>query len=322
MPKHKVDFRYTTIAAIRDEGINKTILDDKKANRLIRFFSNRINRWTTQWFYPVKEDIRIDGRDNLAVWRPDLLPILEVDELNVNVIGATTFQGTNIPAVDFELIIPAAWDSPPRVISLRVSNRFFRFAGFVRFSNSTRVLRFPVLGKFPKGPRNVQVVGSFGWMVQKDKVSTTSTQDLASSQKTLNITSALNFDVGDVVRVGDDDPFAYFLISSISGNELTFDELDRLPATVSSGAAVVTYGSVPEAIEQACKRLVIEQRFAIGSSELREARDADSLTGEKIGDYSYTKFAPKYKNASTTGSREVDLILQDYVAPNVPRMTE
>jgi len=315
MPKNKVDFRYTTIADIREEGLSSDQANDTKLNRLIRFYSNRINRWCAQWFFPIKEVALVNGNTWSSVWREDKMPILEVDELAVNVLGSTTFQGTIVPSEDFEIDVPAAFDSPGRILSLRVTG------GFIRFENEVRVLRFPVLGKFPKGPRHVRIIGSFGWIDQKDKVSTTTTAALASDAKSIVVVDACDFDVGDAVRIGTADPFVYILISSISGNVLSFDDIGRIPATIASGDAVVTYGRVPDAIQQACKRLVIEQRFNIGSAELREARDADSLSGERIGDYSYTKLVPKYKNASTTGSREVDLILQDYVAPLIPIFT-
>ena len=318
-PKHRVDFRYTTVKRIRDEGIDKTQLKTKDANRLIRFFSERINRWTAQWFYPIRQKIKIDGQGLKAIWRSDLMPILEKNELTVDVLGSNPSQGTVVPLEDYEITTPCAFDSPGRVLELRVTG------GFVRFINQTRFLRFPVIGRFPRGPQNISFDGSFGWVIQKDKFASTSTEALVDDAKSLSVADVTGFNVGDAIRIGDADPFAYFVISSITestgvARTINFDDADRLVATIASGAEVVTYGEVPEGIRYACERLVIEFRHNMSSPQFKSALDQSSLTGEKIGDYSYTKQQPKWKNASTTGLRDVDLVLQDYVVPNVPLM--
>ncbi len=316
-PVHKVNFRYTTVSKIREEGIDKTELPDVRARKLISSFSDRINRWTAQWFYPVKETVVVDGRNLAGIWRPDKMPILEVNSLTVDVLGSNPSQGTVVPAEDFEITTPPAFDAPGILIELRVTG------GFVRFINSVRHIRFPSIGNFPRGPRNIEIIGSFGWISQKTKVSTTITAGLATDATQIAVGDTSKFNIGDAVRIGDSDPFVYFIVDTIddAGKLLKFDDIGRIPATISSGAAVVTYGEVPEGIQEACQRLVIAFRHKKGSEEFRDALDASSLTGEKIGDYSYTKSQPKWRNASTTGIRDVDLILQDYVAANLPIFT-
>lgn len=317
MPAHKVNFRYTTVSRIRAEGVDSTELSDTRAQRLISSFSDRINRWTAQWFYPVKETVVVDGRGLPAVWRPDKMPILEVNSLTVDVLGSSPSQGTVVPGEDFEITTPPAFDAPGILIELRVTG------GFVRFINNVRFLRFPTVGNFPRGPRNIEIIGSFGWIVLKTKVSTTLSANLVTDATQITVSDVSKFNVGDAVRVGDNDPFAYFIVDTIDdpGNILKFDKIGRLPDTISSGAVVVTYGEVPEGIQEACLRLVLAFKGNKGSEEFKDALDSSSLTGEKIGDYSYTKQQPKWKNASTTGLRDVDLILQDFVAVNVPIFT-
>ena len=316
MPSQKIDWKYTTISRLRTEGIDVTVLDDDDALRLIRLYSERINRWCAQWFYPVNESIRLDGRNLPAIWRPDKIPIIEVDQLRVQVLGSNPSQGTVVPADDFEITTPPAFDAPGVLLELRVTG------GFVRFNNRTRFLRIPAVGNFPRGPKNVEIDGTFGWIIEKDKVSSTITAALADDAISIIVADSSDFEVGDVVRMGDNVPFVYALIDTIDDGTktLTFDKVGRI-TDLTSGEAIVTYGSIPEAIQYACLRLVIEFRHQLSSNKFAQALDSSSLTGEKIGDYSYTKQQPKWKNASTTGLRDVDLILQDYVALNVPIMT-
>lgn len=314
MPKTRINYKYTTIQRLRDEGLSSGDLNDTKADRLIRLYSDRINRWTSQYFFPVKETIRIDGTGLEGIWRPDKMPILEVDTLTVDVLGSNPSQGTVVPPEDFEIVIPGAYDSPGRVLQLRVTG------GFIRFINKTRFLRFPTIGRFPKGPKNIEIIGTFGWVSEKEKVSTTTTAELAAKAKNVVVTDISKFDVGDAIRIGNDDPFVYALISKIDDatKTITFDDIGRIPASLVSGVSVVTFGNIPEAIQYACTRLVIEFHPLMTSEDFESALGQSSLTGEKIGDYSYTMQQPKYKNASATGLRDIDSILQDYVAPNFP----
>ena len=316
MPSQKIDWKYTTISRLRTEGIDSAALSDGDALRLIRLYSERINRWTAQWFYPVNESIALDGRNLSGVWRPDKMPMIEIDELRVQVTGSNPSQGVIVPAEDFEITTPPAFDAPGMMLELRVTG------GFVRFINKTRFLRIPSIGNFPRGPKNVEIDGTFGWIVQKDKVSSTITAALADDAISITVAASSGFEVGDVVRMGDAAPFVYALIDTITDGTktLTFDKVGRI-TDLTSGEAIVTYGSIPEAIQYACLRLVIEFRHQLSSNKFAQALDSSSLTGEKIGDYSYTKFQPKWKNASTTGLRDIDLILQDYVAANLPIMT-
>lgn len=314
MPNTKVDFRYTTIDKIREEGLTVQQLSDAKAIRLIQFYSARINRWTDHWFFPVQETVIVDGTGLKAVWREDKMPMLEVTKLTVNFLGSQPAQGTEVPVDDFVINVPGAFDSPGRVIELRVSG------GFFRFNNQTKIVRFPVLGNFPKAPRNIEIIGTFGWVIQKDKVSTTTSASLATNAKTIDVVDASSFNPGDAIRIGDADPYIYALIDSISSNTIKFDDIGVV-TTISSGASIVTYGFVPDAVEYACRRLVIEFRHQLTKPQFQEALTGADLTGEKIGDYSYTRHVPKYKNFSTTGLRDIDMVLQDYVPPNLPMFT-
>lgn len=315
MPKRSIDFRYTTLQRLRDDGITIAELSDVNAIRLIKFYSEMINKWTGQWFFPIKETINLSGKGRASIWREDLIPILEVDSITIDhsknlekaisVFGNPIQSGTTVLTSDqFETSTSGGYNSPDRIIEL---------------TTGSALNRFETVGKFPLGARNTAIGGTFGWLDQKDKLSTTISGALSTGDTTIVVADSTNMEQHDVARIGDTDPFIYVVISAVNltTDTITFDTVQTIP-TISSGAAFVVFGSLPEAIMYSTERLISTFKDPKDSEDFQESIKNTDLISEKMGDYQYMRQVPKYKNFSISGIREVDQILSQYTPPNIP----
>jgi len=307
-----VDFRYTNIQRIRDEGVTVAELSNANAIRLIQFYSNRINQWTSQWFYPVLETSEENGKGSIAVWRSDLMPILKLDSVKIDFAKSTDpIRNLNLLQVASGIITLAS-----NLIQLTTAGRKGSPDRIIELVAGTSVPLLSSVGRFPRGARNIEITGTFGWIIQKAEISTTTAASLASNATSLVLISGTNIEQNDVVRIGVD-PHVYVLVTSVSGNTINFDDIGTI-TTVASGGTAVTFGKVPDGIRYACERLVIHFRNQFDTSNFQEAIDESQIISEKIGDYSYLKQIPKYMTESMTGLRDVDMVLSEFLQPNIP----
>lgn len=72
---------YTTVSALRDEGVTVAMADDSKLLRLISLATERIDRLTGQFFSPRQGTMRVDGRNSKAIrFR---VPIISISEVRI-----------------------------------------------------------------------------------------------------------------------------------------------------------------------------------------------------------------------------------------------
>ena len=79
-----MDAPYATIADLRAEGVDETVLDDRRAMDLLLLASRQIDQLTGQWFSPRPETLRLNGDDFSAIRHPTQIPILAVHRLAIN----------------------------------------------------------------------------------------------------------------------------------------------------------------------------------------------------------------------------------------------
>lgn len=145
---------YTTIQALRDEGVTTTMASDSRLQRLIDRASRMIEFYTGRYFEPRAKTIRIDGRGNRAVLLDEA--IIDVTELRILDSYETT-------------IAYSGSESVVELDELRVYNRHLtenlltpddRDNPRIEFAFPSRLAYG---GRFPLGRQNVQVVGIFGY---------------------------------------------------------------------------------------------------------------------------------------------------------------
>jgi hypothetical protein len=71
---------YTTVAAMRAEGVAQTISDDRILDR-IRYASRSIESWTGRQFYPIRKSVHVDGRGSSELRIGD--PIIRVESVEL-----------------------------------------------------------------------------------------------------------------------------------------------------------------------------------------------------------------------------------------------
>ncbi|MBU1483190.1 MAG: hypothetical protein KKH12_16120 [Gammaproteobacteria bacterium] len=130
---------YCSVQDCRDEGITEVLLSDDRLGEMIELASQEIDSLCRTWFKPRQRTFRLDGHGHAMLYLPAPPIIIESVEL-VGDRGAYDVD-------DIELVEPS-----PR--------------------EGTRFIEMPALrlglygGYFPKGRRNVEVVGVFGYTEQ------------------------------------------------------------------------------------------------------------------------------------------------------------
>jgi hypothetical protein len=79
---------YTTIAALRDEGISETRLSDKRARDLIFTASAYVEHFTSRVFCPIPKVIRVDGTNSRGLILDE--PIVAIKGLAVSLVSQFT----------------------------------------------------------------------------------------------------------------------------------------------------------------------------------------------------------------------------------------
>lgn len=144
---------YTSVQALRDEGVTSTQASDARLQMLIELESRRIDKITGQWFEPRSLTWSIDGNGD-RVLRLDV-PIISV--ASINIVGD---DGSKI------LVDPEAY----KVYNRHITQSLFRpdDRGDPRIELLTAAtldasMSLLLEGKWPEGEQNVEIAGVFGY---------------------------------------------------------------------------------------------------------------------------------------------------------------
>ena len=151
---------YTTIAALRAEGVTEAQADDARLTLLISLVSTLIDRYTGRTFEPVAKTITVDGHGGRALLLHE--PIISIDSIT---ILAGDFAGPGEP-IDLENVriynrhLTENLSNPDDRKNPKIE--WFRseandFDGWTTRSN------FSPFDLFPRGRQNIEITGTFGY---------------------------------------------------------------------------------------------------------------------------------------------------------------
>jgi hypothetical protein len=203
---------------------------------------------------------------------------------------------------------------------------------------------------FPKGPKNIEMVGWWGWLEDYKSVSTTLTTALAANtdHTTVQVDDIIDATTGDFIQVGDTIAITVqqavgalvpkrvelAIVQSIAVNganfDLTVDTLHQYPFELSIGAEVKSFGRTPEALSEVAEylaaQLVLQKAAERTGDVVTAAALAGNLIQEKTDNYSY-KLRDSGNPASGsggdsllgkyTGNTRMDLVLRQYGQPAI-----
>lgn len=308
-------FKYTTLSALRDEGVSESELSDKKVFEKIEEKSRLINELTGVFFIPLLQTREFDGHASSIV-RLDA-PLLEAISVEVD-RDRSHFRSQRVTV--------AAIEERDRFGFLpRVHGKDFQLSGILGGSdyvNGEWSLK-SFVGVFPLGESNVKVKGYFGWQERETKASSVTTTELSSDSEDILVENANGFRKGQCVifLLEEEVKFIAFLRSVEFGTKkLVFVEAAKdLEGVVETGAEVISFGRVPVGIEKACRLMVVGDRFPAASSEHEEAIAGRLIESEKIDNYTY-KLGRKAEQRVITGDPVVDALLLKFCRPSTVRV--
>lgn len=295
-------FEYTTVAALREEGLSAADLSDSRARKLIREKSQVINTFTEQWFAPVVGAARVDGRESGIAMLPNTVNIVELNSLAAldRSLDEASDQGTVLAKGDY--LVQRRW------VEL---NRCGGPGGLYGSNLPYAPPRNPGLGTNFWSSR-VRMDGVFGHL---ELVKPTRFESQVNGALTAGATSAVldsvdGLKVRDVLVFGEAPDYQRAIVLTINTGTktVTFPALDE---AVPDDARARAWGQVPRAVEVACQILVYLDKcppFEKGGT----FRDV-ILSG--VG----TTFSVPL-TGTATGSLKVDLMLAEFVAPPIPRL--
>ncbi len=331
-----IEFKYTTIKAIRDQGIDATALPDIQALDLICLESEAVNQFTGQWFSPVDKVVRLDGTGSQSVHLDELVPIVKVRRVSLlsRGLGSTTSL-LLVPEQDFVKTFREI-----KLISGRSGAKFKGDLGYTSFEagpignafdNQSFVQGYVRRSEFPEGTQNVEIDGVFGWLEGRKEVETKLDGTVAvGTRAQIAVDSVAGFKVKNIVDVIDSDELSAtfgqsllrFIVNEIDVNTkvLKFDAVE-LTEALPNDSKVITYGRVPRMVERAVLILVNRIKDVLGSSASASVTITDRIIEERTDNYMYrlreenAEDLGNTRSPFSTGSVEADRLLAHFHAP-------
>jgi len=127
---------YYTVADARADGITETEASDDKLNSVVSFAEEFLERATGRIFYKRILTLQLDGTGNSILWLREHRPIINIEHIKIN--GSEVGQ-------DYYAV--------------------YTDEGYVQFLKSISNIYMGVrYGIFPKGEKNIEVKGEFGYV--------------------------------------------------------------------------------------------------------------------------------------------------------------
>ena len=300
-------FEYTTVQALRDEGIMGVDLGEARARQLIRQKSQIVNEFTEQWFAPVRGTALVDGRDSKLVFLPNSIDILHLEELRLVDRGFEEESAAGYVVDPREYVVQSRWVELIDIVFRRSLITPGTPIGVDPYG-AHRVERGPAR-VFPAIPLCVKLKGAFGHLVEtRTPWGTVTAADISTTDVSTTLAgAAANLSVGEVLVFGSGDTCQRAIITKIGpGDTVTFPTLDR---AVPAGTEFRVYGRIPRAVEQATQILVYLERCP-PFAKTHPFQDAVLAPGG----------GGAIASGISTGSMKADLLLSQYVAPPIPRL--
>lgn len=299
---------YTTATSLASAKVSLAGFTDDEVHALIQATSAYVEHLTSQVFNPISETFVWDGRGRRLTYDPRLLPIIEATSV--------TIDWNKVDNKDDDP--NANLDSDDPILTLASAG-----AGAITLISSDYVVDGRVIQRlrtnWPIGPRMIQVVGVLGWLDPvRAKVTTTTSEIIASNATEVDVVDASKFEVRDVCLIGS----LTVILTAITANTLKFDSVGTLPASVAASTAVNTWGKVPLPIERLTNYLLAKEVRALEAQEDGQAvLDPARIRKERTDNYSYELFGPaEMAGGWVTGSLIHDATVRRYARPAVATM--
>jgi len=321
---------YTTIARMRALGITAVAVPDADLLRLIAAASSFVEAQTGQFFAPRYEVGRWNGKGDPLTHRPDLVPILQLDSVEID-YDKTTGELTGMERV---LGPSGSFRAAPRRFPFGTSGSSMIADSDYQLTHDNRVLQL-VGGWFPRGRGNVVVNGAFGWLEGfGDKhFETTTAADISEGDTEIELTELSNAtgwigvdDVLDVIvspaSVSAPADILQLIVQAVDAlnNKVTVDAVTyRGGLPIAAGADVKVYGQIPVDIRRLVEALVLQYASGSGGGG---GIDPNRIIMERTDGYSYQLESSASRAQAAggglgviTGDVQLDLILARYSQP-------
>lgn len=209
-------FSYTTLSELRAFGISDAEYPDNIARRLIRLYSDRFNRLTSQFFAPVETKFTSNGGHKLyKIPGPPILKVLQISLFDEEYGARTVISRDQYEVLDNTLI---------------------------KFNTELR-----------QGLANVEFNVVQGNMEGLKEVEVELTSNIASGTTEFTVVDASNLEPRDVLTFGRE-MFIIKNIDYVANKVFVDDPGDI--KTITSGSKTICYGQVPMQVEEAIKLFV------------------------------------------------------------------
>lgn len=313
-------YEYCTIQDLRDEGLSESFTSDARAKLLIRRSSSLINRLTGQWFYPIKGEFYLSGKDNPLLYFDWFIPILKIYHLEVldNRVADSWYEVEGFHTLRYRRFFGVLGEDD---YQLAEGRRYIELLGdglsFSHFIGSSVGMRV-----FPKGRNNIRIDCVIGWLEDVKNIELELVSNVAGGALEIFVNNVDGLELNDVILFDVNGRNKYRFIKSIDSGLNKIEFYDSLDFSLSAGDIVYCFGRVPTLITEACVKLAIFNAGQVGTSISNGGFYIPPLAmyEEKTDRYRY-RLSEEYTKSvlkGTTGYREVDVILQEFVPPVYP----
>ena len=336
-------FIYTTIDKFRGlSGIASGTLPDAGVLEKLELAGIFVNKVTKQFFTPVFQIVRFDGRWDSLTHHPDLVPI-------VRIFGLSISWNNSRRSPIYLTPYPYNWYSF-HSLNEEIENIEYEI------SADKRLLEL-ISGKFPKGVSNILIDGVFGWLNEIDRgvypFETETLGSITENDSSVEVLSTEGLNVGDVVdffikeRVeptqevsGTLSPEAWpqaavtvqRIITAVDRGTTTisFDPILQIPRIegvsendpLPAGAPVRRYGRVPTGIAEVAAWVATQlarEEANLSTGGGSAVPHLSDLKREKTDLYEVElrdgAGVTEDGMGEWTGNKQMDAILADYMAP-------
>lgn len=323
-------FHYATVSDLRNENLSESAATDERAKLLIKRASMKINYFTTQWFFPVKGIVKLDGDNSPMVTMPNLVPFVKVDSIDIIPEKSTAERlesvcGFNIVRDKRELGLINQED-----FAISDNGRYLELVNIsasedLILSSGSVFVAGGEYREFPRGRKNVLVDGVFGFIEDSKDAQDEIISTINLGDNLAFISDASQFDKNDVLafEISPKEKYIYTICTGVDivQNKIMFESIET---SIPLGAKVFSHGKVPNLINYCCVKLAIIFSKKIGDIYGGSAINHfyhTTIQRERSDQYEYrtdpgsmSNYNPGYV-LGTTGDGEVDSILQEFVPP-------
>lgn len=323
---------YTTKAFLEADGFDFTTFTDTQVWRMVRKVAARIDTFTRQWFNGEVGEYAMDGRISVLLEHRAKLPFISVTKIETINNRINNCEAPTTPRLqpnyiyDYWGFEALNWLAPGDTTRNLIDANFYVVEG--------RLIR-RLFGVWPGGELPIVVTGALGKVETPKSVITTTTTDVTNVSTSVTVDDITGFRVRDVIDIVGEFEIMRVIVTGTNriAKTLTFDVLTELAETIPSGAAISTYGAVPQAIEQVAHYLFLDiLKEFVTNADAADGGGSSALSltlkSETVDDYKYEYFSPSETigdgnfavGSILTGSPQMDMILSEFSMPGGARM--